>query len=561
MINVSLIDSISYPNESSSSEASFEGIPNLILITEKEYFELKNAVGYWKSLHHRAREREDQLKLELLAKDAENRDLRQRVFGKKSEKRGSGRDQNKEKSAKSTRPKGQQRNSKGHRRTQYPELGVIDEKVSVAKKDGICPKCGKPYCSFGTEESEIIEIDVKAHKRRIIRERKKKSCSCKNVAETVTAPPVPRIIPKSPYGISIWVEILLNKFIYCQPTHRQLQTFKELGLPISAGTITGGLKKLVAVFEPVYNALYEHQMTEDRFHSDESSWKVFEAVEGKIGHQWWLWVSKSDSVVFFQIATSRGADVPGQHFFAVESDKIILVCDRYSSYKAMAKQLEFITLAFCWAHVRRDFLDTARKFPQLETWALTWTEMIGDLYHINNQRCLHFNKELPVAAQSTDFTKYHCKLLKKMEQMCTEFESFLEQPGKNTTVENIVLHEAKEKVLTSLKNHWKGLSVFAQHPLVPMDNNFAERAVRNPVTGRKNYYGSGSIWSSELAAMLFSIFQTVKLWDLNCRHWLNVYLTACANNKGRAPEDLSSFLPWKMDENCLHGFSKPFNTS
>lgn len=302
-------------------------------------------------------------------------------------------------------------------------------------------------------------------------------------------------------------------------------------------------------------------MTEDRFHNDESRWKVFEAVEGKIGYQWWLWGSKSDDVIFFQIATSRGADVPGEHFFAVESDKIILVCDRYSSYKAMAKQLEFVILAFCWAHVRRDFLDTARKFPRLEPWALTWTEMIGDLYHINKQRCVHFNKELPIDAQSTNFTKYHCKLLEKMEQMRTEFESFLSQPGKNTTVENIVLHEAKEKVLTSLKNHWKGLSVFVQHPLVPMDNNAAERAVRNPVTGRKNYYGSGSVWSSELTAMLFSIFQTLKLWNLNCRHWLSVYLTACADNKGRAPEDLSLFLPWQMDENRLHKLTKPFNTS
>jgi transposase len=183
----------------------------------------------------------------------------------------------------------------------------------------------------------------------------------------------------------------------------------------------------VTVFEPVYNALYKHQMTEDR-------WKVFKAVEGKIGHQWWLWVSKSDSVVFFQIVTSRGADVPGGYFFAIESDKIILVCDRYSSYKAMAKQLEFITLAFCWAHVRRDF----EAFPALRY----------------------------VDAQSANFTKYHCRLLEKMDQMRTEFEAFLEQPGKDTTVENIVLHEAKEKVLTSLKNHWKGLSVFVQHPLV-----------------------------------------------------------------------------------------------
>ena len=66
-----------------------------------------------------------------------------------------------------------------------------------------------------------------------------------------------------------------------------------------------------------------------------------------------------------------------------------------------------------------------------------------------------------------------------------------------------------------LKNHWPGLTVFADHPQTPMDNNKAENSHRNPVTGRKNYYGSGAVWSAELAAMLFSILQTVILWGIN----------------------------------------------
>lgn len=81
-----------------------------------------------------------------------------------------------------------------------------------------------------------------------------------------------------------------------------------------------------------------------------------------------------------------------------------------------------------------------------------------------------------------------------------------------------------------------------------MDNNSAERAIRNPVLGRKNYYGSGSIWSAELAAMMFSQLQTIELWQLNPRHWLQDYLTACAKLGGIAPADLTPFLPWSMSE-------------
>ena len=79
-----------------------------------------------------------------------------------------------------------------------------------------------------------------------------------------------------------------------------------------------------------------------------------------------------------------------------------------------------------------------------------------------------------------------------------------------------------------------------------MDNNTAERSERGPVVGRKNYYGSGSEWSGRLAAMAFSLFQTLCLWDMNPRLWLTAYLEACAQAGGRAAEDVDRFLPWNL---------------
>lgn len=65
--------------------------------------------------------------------------------------------------------------------------------------------------------------------------------------------------------------------------------------------------------------------------------------------------------------------------------------------------------------------------------------------------------------------------------------------------------------------------------------------------GRKNYYGSGSQWSGELAAAVMSVLMTARLWKLNARTWLTAYLQACADAGGRAPENLSDFVPWQMD--------------
>lgn len=525
-----------------------------ILISEKEYLELKWEVGYWQGMHKKALSREEALKKIIKEQGGQIRDLKNRLFGKKTEKKSSDKKEGGAKPTDPKRPRGQQPGSKGHGRTTRAHLAHSDESVDFSDVPK-CSKCGTSYIRDESRESEIIEVEVKAHKRIIIRSCMKKDCSCKGVPNTITAPMPPKVIPKSPYGNSIWEAVLLTKFHYCQPTNRLLNQYAELGLPISAGSITGGLKILKKLFQPVYDALYIQQMTEDRFHNDESGWKVFESVDGKIGNRWWLWVSRSVSVVFFQIAPGRGADVPVDHFKNIQHQKIIVICDRFSAYKSLAKKLPFIILAFCWAHVRRDFLDAARKYPDLQEWALYWVEKIGELYHINNQRCKEFDQKL--AIQSASFQTQHEKLVEKMDAMAEERDAFVDAYDPDTNL----LSEVKYKILTSLQNHWKGLSVFVEHPEVPMDNNNAEGSIRNPVTGRKNFYGSGSLWSSVLAAIMFSIFQTIALGGLNCNHWLRLYLSACAQNHGKAPEDLSTFLPWKMDKERRQQLCKPFDTS
>jgi transposase len=546
-----------YTQEIAGQAVGFPGSCRQILFPEQEYLKLKWKVGYWKSLYKRAKEREEQLKQELLEKEGKIRDLNKRLFGKSSEKNNSSDKKGNFKPPKSGRPRGQQPGSKGHGNTPRPNISEKDEYIDLPAEKKICPKCGKAYAPNGTEDSSIFEVEVKAYKRRNKRKCYKKTCSCEGVPCFISAPPAKRVIPKSSYGNSIWEGVLLNKFLYSQPTNRLLNSYNELGLPISSGTITGGLQKLMILFKPVYDALYKQQMTEDRFHNDESGWKVFESIDGKVGNRWWLWLCRSSSVIFFQIAPGRGTDVPLKHFEHIQSDKIIVVCDRYSAYKSLAKQLSFIILAFCWAHVRRDFLDAICKYPKLEKWAFMWVEMIGELYHINNLRCNYFDKKLPIKCQSEEFKKNHDDLVDKMNQMTEKRNEFLNRDFSNADV----LQKTKQKILTRLKTHWEGLSVFVEHPEVPMDNNSGERPIRNPVTGRKNFYGSGSLWSSELAAMMFSIFQTLKLWNLNCNHWLRLYFEACANNDGKVPCDLSSFLPWKMDQDRLHKLGKPPDSS
>ena len=542
-----LLSSGPQPTESNNSPLE----KKVVVLTQKEHIELKWHAKFWKTQHSRAIKRELALKTELQQTRAEIIDLKQRLYGKKSEKNAR-KDGGPNKRQRSFRNKGQQPGSTGHGRTSRPDLPVIEEICDLSAEEKCCSVCGFERSEFfKTEDSEIIEVQVSGYIRKIKR-KQYKPCKCEQnkFPGIITAPPAPRLIPKSPIGVSVWVEVLLDKFLFSSPTNRLCTDFGYQGLPISQGTITGGLQRLVELFKPLAEAMLAKQMSERLFHGDETRWMVFETIEGKTGYYWFLWIVQSASVVYYRVSPGRGADVPKEHFSSMPEDvsQVIFICDRYTGYKKFAKDCSYVLLAFCWVHVRRDFLELARSRPEHEEWMFTWVEDIRELYKLNADRLEYWQECISLPKQSTAFRRRHKKLVKKISEIIKRCDNCLQDQK---------LATPKKKVLESLKNHWSGLTLFVEHPQVAMDNNTAERGIRNPVTGRKNYYGSGSIWSATLAAMMFTTLQTLLLWGINPRHWLYSFLLACAENRGASPLDLSPFLPWKMDEERKQKLSRP----
>lgn len=537
-------------------------VPVMVTLAHEEYIELKWQGQYWKAQHTRAVIREEVLKEQLRQKEAIIRDLNQRLYGKQTEKGSAVSESHKpavEPSLK--RSRGQPLGGAGHGRTARPHLPIIHEDVLL--NETACPICQKDYTILSAESSDILEIQISAHIRRINRQKCLKNCTCTQGPKIITAPAPLKLLRKSTYANSIWEEILIKKFLYAQPVNRTLNDFRSLGLSISSGTIADNLKKLTPLFEPIYTALRLKQMTENRFHGDETRWEVYQQVEGKIGHRWYLWLIRSASVIYYRMDPTRSAQVPISHFADLIEKAIILICDRYSAYKKLAKLNLAIILAFCWAHVRRDFLNLARNNTDLKDWGLDFIEEIGGLFHLNKARIAAWDKDLPIDSQNELFQKQHSALGLDLDALKGRCDALLnedkiaqEKNGKSIGT----LCAEQRKVLKSLQNHWSGLMVFYEHPEVKMDNNPAEQAIRNPVLGRKAYYGSGSLDSAELAAMLFSIFQTMLLWGLNPRTWLRDYLEVCRQNAGVAPEDISAFLPWKMTLAQKDKLSKPSNT-
>jgi transposase len=167
----------------------------------------------------------------------------------------------------------------------------------------------------------------------------------------------------------------------------------------------------------------------------------------------------------------------------------------------------------------------------LKAWALEWLRRIRLLYRLNDRR-------LAVPKDAAAFGEADRCLRQAVAEMKTRMETELARAD---------LAMPCRKALESLQEHWDGLTRFVDDARIPMDNNASERRARGPAVARKNFSGSGSLWSGQPAAALFSIFATLSVWKLNPRRWLTWYFEQCAAAGGQVPAEIQVFLPWNPD--------------
>src|SRR4030042_1403516 len=164
----------------------------------REVSELRCDVGYWKSRHADAVKRNERLTEELHQAQGQIRSLQGKLFGRKSEK--------------------------------------------------------SATMMASTEGSELVEIEVRAHRRGIRRRRYRATCDCDPARRMLIAPPPPKLIPKGNYGISIWAHVLLDKYSSYRPTERLLGQLRQYDLDLPAGTGNEGRGRVGPLLRPAFHA-------------------------------------------------------------------------------------------------------------------------------------------------------------------------------------------------------------------------------------------------------------------------------------------------------------------
>ena len=475
-----------------------------------------------------SRNRIETLEVQLAKLRATGAVLSKTLYGRKSEQQDKPR---------SERKRGQQRGAPGHGRTQRPGLEERTEERNPPADACVCGRCGQPYAPNGAEESTLVEIEVQAHKRVIRRPRWRRSCDCASSPMELLAPPVPRLFARTPYGTSFWARFLFEHCACFRPVHRTAAWMAGHGLPVSPGTLADSLKRFIPLFEPLAEAILAHQNKAALRHADETGWSVQELRGEDRSSRAWLWTSVSDDAVYFHIDPSRSAEAAHKLFGEAVLGTII-VCDRYSAYKRLARLLGgLVTLAFCWSHQRRDFIECAAGQVSLTEWCRGWIERIASIYRLNEARLEHYDPGLERQTSAFDTAQDALKVA---------LDGLFEQAERELAG---LPDEAREgKALRSLINHREGLSVFIDRPLTPMDNNAAERMIRGPAIGRRLSFGSDSKDGAKFTAVMYSVVGTLSMNGIDVLRWLEAWLEECAKNGRRPPADLSPWLPWSMNE-------------
>ena len=139
----------------------------------------------WQSRFDTAKQRQIELEAENAELKAKLKLRGKQLFERRSEKaKGKGSAQaNTENQQLSGNPRGQQKGKAREEssRRDYSHLPAKEEAYDVDEAEQSCPQCGQVNPLIASEEaSEIIEIEVKGYRRKIIKKKRRKGCQCDN---------------------------------------------------------------------------------------------------------------------------------------------------------------------------------------------------------------------------------------------------------------------------------------------------------------------------------------------------------------------------------------------
>lgn len=302
--------------------------------------------------------------------------------------------------------------------------------------------------------------------------------------------------------------IIVGKYCDHLPLYRQEQICQSRhGIGLPRQTMARWLGLAADWLTPLYEEIRTGVMSGGYVQIDETPIDYLSPGHGQT-KQGYLWTCKRPGGdTFFTWATSRGARcleriIPADFSGTVQ-------CDGYSAYPAFARGSEGITLAACWAHVRRKFIEAKDSAPMPAGWVLL---QIAHLYRIEKElraaKAGPRQRQARRAAQSRPIITRLQKALIRIKQQ----RRHLPQSA---------LAKATDYALTL----WPMLQVYLEDGRIEMDNNGVENAIRPTAVGKKNWLFIGEADAGRTGAILYTIVEACRTRGIDPWTYLRDVLT------------------------------------
>jgi transposase len=351
------------------------------------------------------------------------------------------------------------------------------EHVTIEPEDTNCPCCRAPMHVIGEDAAERLDV-VPAQFRVIVTHRPKYACrACEEAV--VQAPAPDRLIKGGLPTEAMVASVLVAKYAWHLPLYRQAQMLTTQGLDIKRSVLAFWVGYAAAELKPVYLRLRELILASGKIAVDETVAPVLDPGRGrtKQGYFWAIarddrpWGGTDPPAIAYAYAPGRGAV---HALKLLDGYRGVVQCDGYAAYKTIAQAApgEAITLAFCWAHLRRHFFDIAKggNAPIAEE-AL---ERIAALYAIEKSIRGHSAEARRRARQE------------RSRPLVAAFRVWLDH--------QLTQVSGKAPIADAIRyglHHWDGLARFLDDGRVELDTNAVERGIR-PIVMTESFYTPSS---------------------------------------------------------------------
>ena len=360
----------------------------------------------------------------------------------------------------------------------------------------------------------------------------------KNNDGTILKAPRPRDLFRNSIATPALVASIINgKYTNALPLERQAKTYKMNGINLATNTMANWVIRSTDMYlSLIYDRMHELIYDSKVIHADETPVKVMRIDNAKIKNEkkTYMWVYRNrpfkgtHPIVLYDWQDSRRSDHP-REFLKTFSGTV--VTDGYQVYHKLEKEREDLKVAGCWIHARRPFADFIKSVGLTAakgSIAQEAYDMITEMLRIDNT----FD-DLPVSDRQK---QRQLVLSEKVDAYFAWTKQKYTQVTQNGSI---------GKALAYNINQEKHLRVFLSDGNIPMDNNYAEQAIRPFTLGRKNFVLIESSNGAKASAVLYSLVETAKANGLNTFEYFNLLLTEIPQHvDDNNLRFLDNLLPW-----------------